>query len=382
MPFLRTALAYLAFLAPAALPAQGGHRQPATQHKQVIAYLFLRDRVLQPEQVNADKLTRINYAFANVADGKVVEGFAHDAENFAALRRLRQSHPALQILVSVGGWSWSKNFSDVALTAESRRRFAESAMDFVSRYDLDGIDIDWEYPGLPGDNNPHRPEDRENYTRLLRSLRVHLQAQAKRMHRHLYLSVATNGTQDFIDHTQMAAVAGIVDSVNLMAYDMAGEGKTTGHHAALYANPLGPQGASAHDYVQAYLRAGVPAGKIVLGVPFYGKGWTNVASERNGLFEPGTPAPDLHLGYKDIVSTLLVPGSGYQRFWDTSAQVPYLYNSANQTWIDYEDPESIAHKAAYVRDRHLAGIMFWEYSHDQNGTLTSAIYAGLHPNGQ
>ena len=376
MLMLPRILVSLAVLLPCVMPAQP-RTQPAATHKQVIAYIFPRDRVLQPQQVDGAKLTRINYAFANIADGKVVEGFPHDADNYAALRQVRQQHPGLQLLVSVGGWSWSKNFSDVALTEAGRQRFVDSAIAFVQKYDLDGVDIDWEYPGLVGDNNPHRPEDRENYTRLLRALRVRLDAEGRQKHRPLYLSVAANGTQDFIDHTELSAVAQLLDSVNLMAYDMAGYASPTGHHAALYANPLGPAHVSADDYVRAYLRAGVPASKIVLGIPFYGKGWTKVPAERNGLFDPGTPAPNLELGYGAITSTMLKPGSGYQRFWDDAAKVPYLYNAAQKTWIDYEDAESIQYKAQYVREQHLGGVMFWEYSHDPSGTLLKAIQEGL-----
>ena len=374
-------VACIALLTPAAFLAED-HGQTDAAHRQVIAYLFPQDRVLTPDQVDAKKLTRINYAFANVADGKVVEGFAHDAENYAVLRQIRQANPSLQVLVSVGGWTWSKHFSDVALTEASRQQFADSAIAFVRKYDLDGVDIDWEYPGLEGDGNPHRPEDRENYTRLLQALRTHLDAEEKQAHRHLDLSVATNGNQDFLDHTEMPAVAAVVDSVNLMAYDMAGYSNTTGHHAPLYANPRGPAHVSADDYVQAYLRAGVPAGKIVLGVPFYGKGWTGVAAQENGLFQAGTPAQDMPLGYGHIASTLLLPGSGYQHFWDKAAGAPYLYNAQQKIWVDYEDPESLALKTQYVRKQHLGGIMFWEYSQDPDGTLLKAIHTGLNASGK
>src|SRR5688572_9359807 len=141
---------------------EAGPAKPA-----IIAYVFPRNEAILPSEIAADKLTHINYAFADVKDGRIVEGFARDAENFKVLADLRRRHPHLQILIAVGGWTWSNNFSDAALTAESRRRFTDSAIEFVRRHDIDGVDIDWEYPGLRGNNNVHRPEDRENFTAMM-----------------------------------------------------------------------------------------------------------------------------------------------------------------------------------------------------------------------
>ncbi len=154
------ALATLLPLTSLAAHRQARSASTVANRLEIIAYVFPRDRVLGPNEVAAKKLTRINYAFANVADGKVVEGFTHDKENFAILKGLKQQNPDLKILASVGGWTWSKNFSDASLTKESRKIFIDSAVDFVNKYDLDGLDIDWEYPGLNGDENKFRPEDK------------------------------------------------------------------------------------------------------------------------------------------------------------------------------------------------------------------------------
>jgi hypothetical protein len=126
------ALATLLPLTTLAAHRQAGSVSTVANRLEIIAYVFPRDRVLGPNEVAATKLTRINYAFANVAEGKVVEGFAHDKENFAILNELKQQNPDLKILVSVGGWTWSKNFSDVSLTKGSRKIFIDSAVDFVT----------------------------------------------------------------------------------------------------------------------------------------------------------------------------------------------------------------------------------------------------------
>jgi chitinase len=372
------AFATLLPLATLAAHGQAGSASTVANKLEIIAYVFPRDRVLRPDEVAAKKLTRINYAFANVADGKVVEGFAHDKENFAILNGLKQQNTELKILVSVGGWTWSKNFSDASLTRESRKIFIDSAVDFIAKYDLDGLDIDWEYPGLKGDDNRFRPEDKENYTLLLKELRLRFNREGRRLHRHLYTSIATGSERNFLEHTEMDKVQLYVDSINLMTYDMYGNDKNTGHHSPLYEHPDDPKHVSSNKSVHNYLEAGVKPNKIVLGVPFYGKGWSNVAATKNGLFQSGTSADNLHLDYKNIESTLLKPGSGYVRYFDYSSDSPYLYNANTQTWVDYEDAESLTHKALYVRDYRLGGMMFWEYTGDADNILLDAINAGLH----
>ena len=143
----------------AAAALAGGAATAAPPERVIIGYVFVQDRVLDPGEIAGDQLTHVNYAFANIADGRVVEGFANDAQNFKALAAVRARHPRLRLLVSVGGWTWSGGFSDMAATREGRARFVASAVEFVRRHDLDGFDVDWEYPGLPGAGNPHRAED-------------------------------------------------------------------------------------------------------------------------------------------------------------------------------------------------------------------------------
>ena len=339
---------------------------------EIIGYVFAQDAVLNPADIAAEKLTRINYAFANLRDGKVVEGFAHDAENFAVLNGLKTRNPNLKVLVSVGGWTWSGAFSDASLTAASRKVFVDSAVAFVEKYKLDGLDIDWEYPGLVGAGNVFRPEDKQNYTALLRELRKAFNREGKQLHRHLYSSVATGGGADFVAHTELAKVARAVDSVNLMSYDYyePTDDKIAGHHAPLLTNPADRKGISADASVKMYLEAGVPARKLILGVPFYGHAWTT-----DGLYKAAVGA-QIPTNFHDITGSMTA-GNGYVRYWDSAASVPYLYNSTTRLFVSYEDPESLALKCKYVRKHKLGGVMFWDYAGDSNGALLSAIYAGL-----
>jgi chitinase len=339
----------------------------------VVAYVFSENNVLQPGQIDARALTRINYAFANIANGRMVAGFAGDAQNFAFLSSLKKQNPDLTVLVSVGGWLWSTNFSDMALTPQSRAVFIQSVMKFLTQYELDGLDIDWEYPGMPGAGHPFRSVDKQNFTLLLKELRARFTTETAKTHKRLYLTFAAGASDEFLVNTEMGKAQLYVDTVNLMAYDYYEEGsdKITGNHAPLFTNPNDPKKISAADSVAAFEKAGVPAAKIILGVPFYGRMWGQVPDTGHGLFQPGKPVPNAYAPYSVIVSTML--DHGYARFWDEKASVPYLYNAQKQIFVSYEDPQSIAAKCEFVLARHLGGVMFWDYANDPSGVLLHAI---------
>jgi chitinase len=339
----------------------------------VTAYVFAREAALTPGQIDASRLTRINYAFANIQGGRIVPGSPADAQNFALLRSLRNTNPNLSVLVSVGGWLWSTNFSDMALTRESRAVFEDSVMQFLTRYDLDGLDIDWEYPGMPGAGHPFRPEDKQNFTALLMELRQRFDSVARNAGRKLYLTIAMGASDDVIANTEMQKVQRYVDTVNLMTYDYyePGSESITGNHAPLYANPADPKSASAADTVRAFQKSGVPAEKILLGVPFYGHEWGEVKDQNHGLFQIGKPIPGAYSPFNAVETTML--GHGFTRYWDDKAQVPYLYNPQQHIFVSYEDPQSLKLKCQYVKTQKLAGIMFWEYFGDSQGKLLQTI---------
>jgi chitinase len=341
----------------------------------VVAYVFPKDSLIQSGEIAAQKLTRINYAFANLREGRIATGYANDDKNLAALVALKQRNPSLTVLVSAGGWLWSGGFSDIALTKQSRAVFIDSVAEFITRHQLDGLDIDWEFPGLPGATNNFRPEDKQTYTLLLKELRQRFNQLEKKLGRRLYLTVAAGSSTEFLEHTEMHKVARYLDTVNLMAYDyyQGSSDATTGHHAPLFMNPADPKKISADQSAREFEKAGVPATKIVLGVPFYSHRWNGVPAANHGLFQPGKPPADEE--FRSSPEAMLK--NGFVRYWDPIASAPFLYNSEKKVWVSYDDPQSLAAKCKYVREHKLRGIMFWDYEADTTGALLDAVDAGL-----
>ena len=218
-------------------------------------------------RIDARKLTHINYAFANVLDGQVmfdttdIDATSLKDDDLKALQKLKEINPNLKILVSVGGWVWSGNFSDAALTEVSRAKFAKSAADFVAQYHLDGIDIDWEYPNQVGAGNIHRVEDIENFTLLMKATREALDNLENQSGSARYLlTIATGADSAYVSNTKLGEAANYLDFINIMTYDFYnGLHKVTGHHANLYPSEFNTGRISdVLNSVKLHEEAGVP----------------------------------------------------------------------------------------------------------------------------
>ncbi len=331
-----------------------------------------------PDKVNAAMLTHINYAFANIGDDlKIAVGDPDiDPSNFTKLAALKQTNPRLQTLISVGGWSWSGKFSDVALTDASRRSFADSCVDFIVQYGFDGIDLDWEYPVSGGlASNTTRPEDKQNFTLLLATLRARLDARGAMDGRHYLLTIAGGCGSWYATYTELGQLHQYLDFANVMTYDIHGSWDTyTDFNSPLYNDTAtSPQYKwSVSSGINVWLNAGVPAAKIVAGIPFYGYKYTSVVNANKGLYQKFSSASAL--SYQTIVKSYL-SASGYTRYFHAVCQVPWLFNGS--TFISYEDPQSLAAKAQYIKSQNLGGAMMWELSQDYNSQLLTALYNGL-----
>ena len=335
---------------------------------------------IKEKHIPAERITHINYAFAHVDSTGLIAPMEpqhrdRDSLNFIKLHRIKERNKDLKILVSIGGWTHSKGFSDAVLTEEGRRKLTQSGLDYLLKHRLDGLDFDWEYPALQGDNNPVRPEDKENFVLMLKSFREALDSLGKVNNTHYLTTIASGGFRKYLEVNDLAEAQKYLDFINIMAYDFYTAGDTkTGHHANLF--PNGEKGRSASTTVEEHLEFGVPAEKIVLGIPFYGRMWEEVNPQDNGLFQEGK----YRMGLPFHQAYALTMTSKFKRYWDEKAQAPFLYSDQDSVWITYEDPESIQKKAEFIREKGLKGAMFWEMSEDNTRLLLKALYEGLHPN--
>jgi chitinase len=380
-----------------ACAARGAAHEAPREHERVVGYLAEWGN-WSDSDIPAGDLTHINYAFALIKDDRVgfdnavaatqSSGGAESEDvrgHFGQLHRLKRRCPQLKTLLSIGGWAGSSAFSNVALTSESRKRFAESCARFAATYGFDGVDIDWEYPGGGGlDPKKGRPEDTRNFTLLLATLRAQLDQQGKADGKRYLLTIAAPASPEKYHRIELANVGRIVDWINLMTYDFSGSwSPLTSFNAPLFAAGSNPDEGqiSADSAVRDYLAAGVPPEKLVLGVPFYGHAWAAVKNENHGLFQShgekaAQPPGGGEWTYRIIASR--PTGELGQRFWNDTAKVPWLYNAKTGLMVSYDDPESLRAKTAYVREKRLGGVMIWELSQDDaQSSLLKTLNEGL-----
>ncbi|GAA2973185.1 glycoside hydrolase family 18 protein [Actinokineospora diospyrosa] len=361
----------------------------------------------------AARLTHLNYAFGFLdAQGNCVasdawadyqkpfeaaqsvDGVADVAGqplsgNLNQIRKLKKKYPKLRVLISLGGWSGSKYFSNAALTAESRKAHVKSCVDQWIKGNVapggaaagvfDGIDLDWEWPnstaGDPG--NISRPEDKANYTKLMEEYRRQLPKGAD-----LTAYLPAN-TREITSGFEVSKVLRLLTFGNLQGYDYHGAwDPTTNQQSGLRTakgDPTPAPGFSTQVVVDAYVSRGAPRDKLVLGVPFFGRGWTGVANVNNGLYQKATgPAPATwEAGSEDykVLKTKVGVG-GYKVYRDEKAGHAWLYDG-NNFWT-YDDPTEIRRKARYINSQGLGGAMVWSLDADtSDGELIKALHREL-----
>ncbi len=349
-------------------------RPKPKQKPVIVAYVGgFRGNLTETNTMDPRKISHINYAFVDVKDNRAfLRNEVTDTVNFRVLNTLKKINKDLKLMISIGGWTWSKNFSDAVLTDTSSRAFAQSSIDIVAKYNLDGVDIDWEFPGLKGDNNKFRPEDKENYTILFRNLREGLDSLGKVKGKKYYVTTAVGGFRGFIEHTEMDKVAAYCDFINIMAYDFAGANDSlSNHHTGLFAGSPDTSKTSADEAVREFLAAGVPSEKIVMGMGFYGKGWEMETTQKNGLYQKTKKF--VRGGGFGYIKDSLENKNGYVKYWDDVARSPYIFNAEKKIFISYDDERSIKEKCEFIKKNNLGGAMFWEYEDDPKENLLGTI---------
>ncbi|WP_374749638.1 glycoside hydrolase family 18 protein [Chitinibacter sp. ZOR0017] len=392
----------------------------------------------------AAKLTFINYAFGNIykqADGTIkcdsginkandgntagdggdawadyqmdyaakdsVDGVADTWEstlkgNFNQLKKLKAKNPNLKIFISLGGWTWSRYFSTAAATDANRKALVASCIDVYLKGNLkksggdpaggtgvakgifDGIDIDWEYPGVQGigNNVVDAVNDKHNLTLLMAEFRKQLDEYgASQGGKKFYLTAAIGAGSEKIDQTEPAQYSKSMDWVNVMTYDFHGDwDDTTNFHSHLYPDPADPTVGIARTYniddaLTKLMANGMPADKIVLGIPYYGRGFGGVASTNDGLYQKKTRAAgkvgvQTEAGYGDYKA--LKDVAGVRKYHPVTKQL-YLYTTTGDWW-SYDDVQTIRLKNEYLKAKGLRGNFSWALDGDDaNATLTKTM---------
>lgn len=359
----------------------------------IMAY-YVAEADYRPESIPVEQLTHIIFSFTNVIDGEMkFREPENSGPKLEALVQQKSRNPDLKVMIACGGWG-ADGFSDMALTAEGRAKFIASASAFISKYKLDGLDMDWEYPGISGAGTMARDEDTKNFTLLMKGLREMLDS----FDTPKTLTFASAGWKRYYDYIEINEVMKYADYTNVMTYDLvSGVSEYTGHHTALgavkneeivgtpfharldslYAAGRGKDAdpRSTQKIVDFLIEQNVDPKQIVIGAAFYGRVWKGVSPENNGLYQR---SGGMHIGWYayHAIRENYEQDSSFVRHWDEKAKAPYMYNVTDSLMVSYDDTVSVAEKTRYAMEKGLGGIMFWELGNDtkEDGSLLDAIY--------
>lgn len=310
--------------------------------------------------------------------------------NVRQLQLMRGEYPDLKIIMSIGGWDMSENFSTAARDEASRLRLARSCIGLMRTHNFDGLDIDWRYPVDGGaDPDSGHPSDTENYVALLDTLRTELDATGERDDRRYYLTALIPSSEALYRYFDLSGMHPYLDWMNLSTYGYSGAwSDLASPHAPLFSSQRDPRSDTERELynvdgaVNAFLDMGIPADKLVIGLGFFAQTWSNVRpNDIFGLYEPATGLPtgtraNGTLYYRDLEP--LLSSSNYTKFFDEQTRTPWMYNAERRIAVTYENPRSIQFKVAYVRQTGLGGVMVWEVGwDDDNQTLLRAINDSL-----
>ncbi|KAF9161270.1 hypothetical protein DFQ26_004703 [Actinomortierella ambigua] len=415
LSILSLAAAALAVTSAAAIKRQ------ATDDKVVVGYWVPWGNV-PVAQLDFTKVTHINYGFA-VLTTKTADPTTITFDRYydgTPMRDLVKKGNAtgVKILMSIGGWTGSQTFSTISADATLRAKFINNALVFVRKntlpdYDenpngwsMDGIDIDWEYPARAGAIcNKVSPNDSANYLLLLKELRAALDSEFPAVHKMLTAAVRV---QPFDDPSgkplaDVSAYHPYYDFVNVMAYDiMGGWSSTTGPNAPFNNHPQGDP-YSFTQAMNAWLKAGWPKNKLVMGTPFYGRSVTSsidmtavspvsMIAPKTNVTPKGGPSDSNEVNFycnegsfysgmwkwREIRQGILTSGTttptaGWTRFWDNDTQTPWLFRTSDKTFLSYDDPTSLGIKVQAAKSQGLRGVMYWDMTNDYNNELLTVL---------
>jgi len=325
------------------------------------------------EDIDPTLCTHVIYTFAgldNVTNHISVLDPNYDLtrEGYRRAVALKRRNPALKVSVAIGGWTeGSAKYSAMAADPNSRKAFIDSVIAFLREHQFDGLDLDWEYPGKRGG----RAEDKKNFVTLCQELR------AVFAHTGWLLTAALGAGKATVDVAyDLPALSKELDYLHLMAYDYHGMWEeVTGHNAPLY--PREDEGPAARTLnvefsVEYYLKSGVPASKLVLGLPFYGRTYLlqdpanpsiGAPSVKDSAFAGDYTRENGFLGYNEICEKQIAEVGLWRLVWQKAHQAPFM--SRDTMWVSYDDDNSLGLKVAYAtQTQGLAGVMVWSVDTD------------------
>ena len=352
--------------------------------KEIVAYYpnwqwYDRAQLINPESIQYEKYTVINYAFFRpLADGSLQSTDSWADENLLlgpmiwwpvqthdstkSLPYLCQQH-GVKLLPSIGGWNDSYNFPGIAADPVKRQTFISDCLGLIDAYDFNGVDLDWEYPGYAP--NGGTPADKENFTLLVQELREALDDLSAQTGEEYLLTSCFGASEERMQSIEWENILPLVDMVNLMTYDFHGSwDPESNHHTPLYSPAVGNPDWCFHGaFTKLTQEFGVPPQKVNMGVAFYGKALAN-CTELYGS----------HTGYdgttfwedegQPLYYNIMKNMDLFAYNWDNQVKCPYLLGNSINTFVTYDDPPSIAHKAQYVMDHDAKGVIIWELTGD------------------
>uniref|UniRef100_A0AC35GJY4 Chitinase n=1 Tax=Panagrolaimus sp. PS1159 TaxID=55785 RepID=A0AC35GJY4_9BILA len=310
----------------------------------------------EPEDYAPGLCTHIFFAFAKVKEDFTVDAFDPEdlpsgaqVGNYARINALKEKQPGLKVIVSVGGWSaGTAIFKQMASNDGNRKKFAQSAADFINKYNFDGIDVDWEHPDAG---------DKDNFVAMLKDLKDALKGKL--------VTIATTAASEKIDSSfNVPEVAKNIDFMNVMTYDFHGAWESkTGQNSPLYVPQGDTSKFSVSDAMNHWAKKGMPKEKLIVGIALYGRGWALDDPSNTGIGSPGKAAPQREFTREDgIASYYEICQLGGTRKWDDVQKVPYMVK--DNLWFGYDDSDSIKEKINWLKQNGFGGAFVWTLDFD------------------
>lgn len=334
----------------------------------------------RPADVPFELLDFISISEFHPEDDGTVE-FAYPSVESSVLEGFRDiDRDGAKVLAMIGGASGSQQFADAVSTASGRERFVETTLEFLRTYDLDGADIDWEFPLSRSASDAENDQQRENFMALLELLRQRFDEAGEQDGKYYWLSAALSPQPWRAREHDTERLGELLDFAEIMTYDFVGGWSSeTGHLAPLFSeNDDGTHDypPSSHVSVQAWIEEGIPSEKVNFGIPTYGSVFEGVSAGSTDGLGQSYSTWEGHAAWYHEIAEDYAENSAYETHRDSTAQVPWVYSSSEERFISHDDTQSVSRKCEYVAEHDLHGVMFWQLMGDTSDYALVRTAAG------